>query len=250
MSAAIDRLWPAPEEHLGDEGILKAYPFPEDRLWVRMNFIASPDGAATRSGRSGGLGDEADRRVFDLLRRPAHAVLLGAGTARDEGYGAMCLDEASVAWRTERGLPPHPVFALVSGRLDLDPASPIFTEAPVRPIVYTVEDSSWGQRSALEEVADVVTTGRHAIAPDRIRKDLASRGLTRVHSEGGPSLFGSFIEAQAVDELCLTVAPTLESGDARRISSATSASASSMDMRLAGILRAESELFLRYVRSR
>lgn len=246
MSARIDRLWPDPAEELGDEQLLAAYAFPEDRPWLRMNFVTSLDGAATRSGRSGGLGDAADRRVFELLRRPAHAVLVAAGTARLEGYAAMRVDAASAAWRAERGLPPHPVFVLVTRRLDLDPASPIFGDAPVRPIVYTVARAPESRRTALADVADVVEAGEHEVDFARLRSDLAARGLTRVHSEGGPSLFGSMLAAGAVDELCLTLAPSLEAGGAPRI--AASPEAAPTGMRLASVLRAGDELLLRYLR--
>jgi len=43
------------------------------------------------------------------------------------------------------------------------------------------------------------------------------RGLHRVLCEGGPHLFGSLLGADAADELCLTLAPTLAGGAAGRI---------------------------------
>ena len=122
MSARIDRLWPEPAEDLDDERIVATYAFPDDKAWLRVNFVSSLDGAATRDGRSGGLGDDADHRVFDLLRRPADVVLVGAGTVRTEGYGAMTLDDAAVAWRRERGLPPQPVLARGRGASTFSPA--------------------------------------------------------------------------------------------------------------------------------
>ncbi|MGB4136280.1 MAG: dihydrofolate reductase family protein, partial [Microbacterium sp.] len=155
MSTRIDRLWPRPVDGLDDDDLLAEYAFPLGRPWLRMNFIASIDGAATRAGRSGGLGDDADRRVFDLLRRDADVVLVGAGTARTEGYGAMRLDDASVSWRTAQGRAPHPVFVLVSRSLELAPE--IFADAPVRPIVYGGADAPAERRAALAAVADVVT---------------------------------------------------------------------------------------------
>ena len=48
-------------------------------------------------------------------------------------------------------------------------------------------------------------------------KVLASRGLPRVLTEGGPSLHSTFIEAGLLDELCLSLAPELVGGQARRI---------------------------------
>ena len=247
MNPRIDRLWPDPATDIDDDALLETYAFPAGRPWLRMNFVSSIDGAATSDGRSGGLGDEADHRVFDLLRRPADVVLVGAGTARAEGYAAMRLGGEAVAWRTSRGMPPHPVFVLVTRRLDLDPDSPIFTDAPVTPIVYTVADAPHGRRTALSAVADVVDAGESDLDPLRVREDLAARGLGHVQAEGGPSLFGAFLAAGAVDELCLTVAPLVAAGDAGRIAHGTLPAPTGMS--LASVLRADSELLLRYTRS-
>ena len=244
MSTHIDRLLPNPSETLDDEQILEHYAMPSER-WLRMNFISSLDGAATQAGRSGGLGDEADRRVFALLRRLADVVLVGAGTIRAEEYGGFRLGPVSAAWRTARGLPAHPVLAIVSGALDLDPSSAVFADAPVRPIVYTRGAAPADRRAALSRVADVVDAGGDELDPRAVRADLEARGLVRIHSEGGPHVFGSFIAAGVVDELCLTIAPTLEAGVAPRI--AVSGAAAPQQMRLAGLLRSGDELFLRMV---
>ena len=248
MSARVDMLWPRRGDDLRDEAVLTAYAPPaSEPSWLRMNFVASLDGAATREGRSGGLGGDADRRVFELLRRWADAVLVGAGTVRAEGYGGMRVDEAAAAWRTAHGFAAQPVLALVSARLDLDPASAVFTVAPVRPVIYTVASADPARRDALAEVADVVVVGAAELDPVAVRADLAARGLRRIHAEGGPGVFGSFLAAGVVDELCLTLAPTLEAGSAERI--ARTEHAVPTGMRLAGILRsADDELLLRYRR--
>ena len=62
----------------------------ESRPWLRVNMVSTVDGAATGpDGRSGGINNAADKRVFDTLRRLCDAVVVGAGTARDEGYRAV-----------------------------------------------------------------------------------------------------------------------------------------------------------------
>lgn len=235
-----------PAAELTDAQLLESYA-PPQRPWLRMNFVTSLDGAVTRDGLSGGLGDDADHRVFELLRRWADVVLLGAGTARAEGYGAMALPEEAARWRVAQGLTPQPVFALVTGRLDLDPASPIFADAPVRPLVLTVEDAPIDRRRALEEVADVVDVGATAVDPARVREELRRRGLERIHCEGGPTLFGTLLAAGVVDELCLTLAPSLEGGSAGRITDSPLAAPTAM--RLASVLRSGDELLLRYTRA-
>jgi riboflavin biosynthesis pyrimidine reductase len=245
--ARIDCLWPAPHTDLSDEQLLQRFTR-DDRAaaWLRVNFISSIDGAATSSGLSGGLGMPADHRVFALLRRLTDVVLVGAGTVRAEGYGPMRVGDADAEWRRNAGLPAHPVFAIVSGRLDLDPASPIFTDAPVRPLVITTDSASSDARAVLARVADVLVCGGTSLNVDLMRTQLSDRGLAQIHCEGGPSLFGALTAAAAVDELCLTVSPRLEAGDSGRIN--TGPTSGPRAMGLAHVLRSDDALLLRYIR--
>lgn len=257
--ARIDALSPVPASALNDDDLLALYAGAAGAAdstgsvganWVRVNFVATVDGSATADGLSGSLGGPADLRVFDLLRRLADVVLVAAGTVRAEGYGPMRLNDADVAWRRAHGMPDHPVFAIVSGSLALDPASPVFTDAPVRPVVLTVAAADPARRDALAGVADVVVCS----VPDPETLDagvmlraLRDRGLRTVHCEGGPSLFGTLVAADLVDELCLTVSPALEGGAGPRIVTGSSAL---WDMRLAHVLLAGDVLLTRYVRAR
>ncbi len=240
----IDRVWPDPARALADDELVAELRRPDPVL--RVNFVSSVDGAATRDGLSGGLGDPADRRYFELLRRAADAVLVGAGTVRAEGYGPMRVSDASADWRVQNGLAPHPVFVIVSGSLDLDPASRIFSEAPVRPVVVTARGRD---TASFAEVADVVETGSGEIVDAAAAvAALHERGLTRILCEGGPQLFGALLAADVVDELCLTLEPTLEAGTARRIAAGLLPQPRGLD--LVHILRSGSTLLLRYARRR
>ena len=247
---SITRAFPLPAiEKLSDDDITRLYSADVGPLpWVRVNFVSSVDGAATHQGLSAGLSGAADHRVFDLLRRLCDVVVVGAGTVRAEGYGAMRVDEAGERARVAAGLAPHPVFALVSASLDLDPSSPVFADAPVRPIILTTELSRSSARAALETVADVVICGRERVQADVLVRALAERGLGRIHCEGGPHLFGDLIAASALDELCLTVSPRLEAGEASRIAAGESPIVP-LGMRLAHVLVSGDTLLLRYLRA-
>ena len=227
--------------------LLDAY-WIEDRTAARLrvNFIASLDGAATHDGLSGGLNNADDKLVFDTLRSLTDVILVGAGTVRAEGYGGIRLDTAAEAWRVAHGLPPQPRIAVVSGRLDLDAGHPLFTDAATRPIVITSAGSSAEKRTALEAVADVLVCGATEIDLPLALRELAARGLRQVLCEGGPSLFGALIAADAVDELCLSLSPVLEAGASGRI--AHSEATASRPMRLGHVLTAGDMLFLRYTR--
>ncbi|MFF2387578.1 pyrimidine reductase family protein [Agromyces sp. NPDC058104] len=229
--------------------LLAAYALP-DRATprVRMNFVMSVDGAVTLDGRSGGLGDDADRLAMGVLRTLADVVLVGAGTVRAEGYGGLGLGEADVAWRREHGLADQPRIAVVSSALELDPGHPFFAETVLRPIVVTHAASDPGRRAALAEVADVLVCGATAVDVLPMRDALAAAGLPQVLCEGGPHLFASLVEADAVDELCLSLSPLLVSGDAGRITAGGHEHA--RRMRLVHAIPAGDLLLLRYARER
>ncbi|GAA2223726.1 pyrimidine reductase family protein [Herbiconiux moechotypicola] len=262
MSAAVPReaidsfpeivpVLPVAGAPLDAEALLQRFSAPDRSTpTLRVNFIQSIDGSATLGGLSGALGGPADKAVFDTLRAVSDVVLAGAGTARDEGYGALTVAERFVDWRVAHGLPPHPVMALVSGSLDLDPQSALFRQAPVRPIVFTTRRAPQDARERLREVADVVDAGEEHADPTTIRASLTARGLRQVLCEGGPSLFGAFVAADQVDELCLTTSPMLEGGAGPRIASAVGAASAARAMELDSLLRSGSMLLARWVRAR
>jgi riboflavin-specific deaminase-like protein len=188
-----------------------------NRPWVALNMVASADGAVTVDGRSGGLSGPADKAIFFGLRAVADVVLVGAGTVRAEDYGPPRLSDDGRAARTERGQAPFPTIAVVSGRLDLDPTARLFVDTPTRPIVLTGARGDRHRRAALETVADVVTVGDEHVDPTLALAELSRRGAGVVICEGGPTLNGTLLGAGLVDELCLSVAPLLASGDDPRI---------------------------------
>ncbi|MCM3655844.1 pyrimidine reductase family protein [Agromyces mediolanus] len=217
-------------------------------IQIRMNFVMSLDGAVTLDGRSGGLGDPADRLAMGVLRTLADVVLVGAGTVRAEGYGGLRLRAANRDWRREHGLPDAPRVAIVSSALELDPDDPVFAEAEARPLLLTHEAADPARRTALAEVAELVDCGADRVDPLRVRDALAARGMPQVLCEGGPHLFGALLDADLVDELCLSLSPLLVSGSAGRI--AQGLTQHTRRMRLVHALPAGELLLLRYARAR
>ena len=73
-------------------------------------MVSTVDGSATgEGGRSGTINNEADERVFHILRGLADAIIVGAGTARAEGYGPAdarwCWSAAAPTCRTSCAAP-------------------------------------------------------------------------------------------------------------------------------------------------
>lgn len=233
---------------VGRDLLIERYAPDRSRPCLRVNFIASADGAVTVDGKSGGLGNPTDKLLFHLLRMFSDAIIVGAGTARHEGYGPVQLDKDAKRWRRQHRLDAYPKMVLVSGRLDLDPAAPLLADAPRRPIVITHASCDDEKRDALSEVADVLVHGVDRVDMISAADELRSKyGLDQILCEGGPQLFGALQHAGLVDELCLTIAPILAGPGAGRITDGHRTPA--QHMMLASLLEADGALFCRYVRS-
>jgi riboflavin biosynthesis pyrimidine reductase len=201
---------------------LYAYPhMPEAGRWLRANMVTSLDGAATLAGRSGGLSGEGDRQVFAMLRSLADVIVVGAGTARAEGYEPIKPGVEGTRWEWLReGRTPSAPIAVITGRLDLDPDSALLAASPshARTIIYTTEAAPQRQRRAATDAgSEVVILGQHRVDLTAVLDDLASRGHRRILTEGGPHLLNQFAGQGLLDELCLTLSPLLTGPDAGRI---------------------------------
>ncbi|WP_062908632.1 pyrimidine reductase family protein [Mycobacterium avium] len=236
-----------------DDGELPGlYDYPDRHAgtWVRANFIASVDGGATADGSSGAMGGPGDRFVFNLLRELADVIVVGAGTVRIEGYSGAQLGVAQRQQRQARGQSEVPPLGIVtkSGHLNRDMA--VFTRTEVPPLVLTCAAAADQTRRLLSGLCEVLDCS--AGDPERVDEAtmlalLGKRGMRRILTEGGPTLLNSLLERQLLDELCLTIAPYLVGGHARRI--ATGPGQLLTRMRCAHVLTDDAGyLYTRYVR--
>lgn len=248
----VDELWPVDGAPEADERLEAHYAYPETlhRPWVRVNFVSSLDGAVTSGGSSRPLSDPVDRQVLSLIRDLSDVILVGAGTAVAEGYRGVKRNAVRTERRTRLGLSEVPPIALVTARAALPLDSPLLTDTLVPPIVLTCESAPAQRRAALAEAgADVVIAGADRVDLAAALDALDRRGLRRIGCEGGPQLFGGLVDADLVDELCLTLSPMLTSGDAGRIAEGGGVEPPHR-MRLESVLHSDSLLFLRYGRMR
>lgn len=218
-----------------------------DGTRVRMNFVSSADGAVTLGGQSGALGGDTDRELMQVLRAMADVVLVGAGTVRAEGYGGLKVDHGDVEWRRARGLDDQPALAVVSGGLHLDPADAFLTDAVRKPVIVTTDAAAAVAGGRFESAATVMACGEDDVDLAAMLDGFARRGWTQVLCEGGPHLFGALLEADLVDEVCVTLAPRFVGGDAGRI--VQGAAEADRRFELAGVVTDdEGFLFVRYAR--
>jgi riboflavin biosynthesis pyrimidine reductase len=224
------QLLPFPRDPVDPAALYTKLPGAGRRPAVRLNMIASIDGATAVAGVSGGLGGPADQALFAVLRSQADVVLVAAGTVRAEHYGVLTLPVAVVSR---------------SCRLDWD--SEFFTAATATPIVITVADAPAAERKKAADVAEVVVAGERDVDLAVALGSLAERGFAQVLGEGGPTLNGQLAAADLLDEVCLTLSPLPVGGDAKRIL-AGAGLPGGQQWRLSSLCEQDGFLFLRYRR--
>ncbi|WP_212913334.1 pyrimidine reductase family protein [Streptomyces sp. TS71-3] len=233
-----------------DRNRVRAEGAPRPSPWLRANMVSGLDGAGEHEGRSAPLSSPADMRVFGVLRALADVVIVGAGTARGEGYRPARARKAFEARRAAAGQGPAPAIAVVSASLDLDFSRPLFTE-PLVPTLLVTGAAAPGDRMAAARAAgaQVVFAGAGAgVDPGEVVRALAERGHRRMLLEGGPRLLGQFVAEDALDELCLTLSPVLTAGRASRIALGPDV-AVPRRFELVSVLEDDGFLFTRYRRS-
>jgi riboflavin biosynthesis pyrimidine reductase len=247
----VRQLLPTP----GDVDPLEAYlaahrPAPAGRPWVAMSMVSSLDGATAVGGRSGQLGGDPDREVFQAVRAIADVILVAAGTVRAEGYGPVRLSERARSARVASGRSAEaPRLAVVTASLDLDLTRA--AEGPVRPLVLTTEDADPQRRAALEELAEVRAHGTGRVDLAAALAGLADDGVGVVVCEGGPSLNAALVAADLVDEWCVTLAPAIVGGDSRRVvHGVDELGDAGLPLALTSLLEADGVLLGRWLRRR
>lgn len=221
----------------------------EGRASVALGMVASVDGGAAVGGLTADLGGDADAVAFRRLRGAADAILVGAGTVRDEDYGPPRGTPERRADRVGRGLTERPRLVIVTGSLTLSPEHRVFGDPDHPPLIVTHEQAPTDRADALAQVADIVRIGRDDVDLCAALTELHDRGYRRVLCEGGPRLNGALLAEDLVDELFLTVAAILAAGETSRIIAGPAVDPP-RPLQLAGVHEHDGELLLRYRRAR
>jgi riboflavin biosynthesis pyrimidine reductase len=204
---------------LGLAELIDLYAVPaQSNTWLRVNMVSTLDGAATGAdGRSGSINTPADQVIFELLRAIADAVVVGAGTVRAESYPPLRLSDEYAAVRAAAGLPAALPLVVVS-RSGALPAA-VLTQHPDAPVHAVLPEHSPHARRvrAALGVEHVHVCGATEVDLPEALGSLHAAGLRRLQSEGGPRLLGDLLRAGLVDELDLTIAPSLAGGPFPRI---------------------------------
>ena len=184
------------------------------------NFVSSVDGVVALGAEhpsAGGLisgNSAADRFLMGLLRACADTVLLGAGTLRDSPghrwtpeHVFPAAAEEYTTLRRDLGRAASPRLALVSASGDIDVQH---TGLVPGTVIFTGDAGAARLRGRLAAGVAVRSFGDASrVTMPRVVEALRDDGDRLILNEGGPSVFGQLLQARLVDDVFLTVAPSL-----------------------------------------
>jgi riboflavin biosynthesis pyrimidine reductase len=212
---------------------------PAARPFVIANFVSTLDGVVSYGikDKSGGStisgSDPSDQFIMGLLRASVDAIVVGAGTLRDVSAKSLWTPESVypdakhlyAEYRASvQHKPEYPLLVIVSGSGLLELERAIFRTPAVRTVVITTsagrdELTRRGATTLGSVEIHALDSSSGNITPQAILQLLQSQfGVKTLLHEGGPTLFGQFLAAEAVDELFLTLSPQIagRNGDTTR----------------------------------
>lgn len=180
---------------------------PNGRPFVTLSYAQSVDGSITRQrGQPLALSGQESMTLTHQLRTNHDAILVGIGT--------VLADDPRLTVRLVAGPDPQPI--ILDSQLRLPLTAKLLTEHPHKPIVATTATADPHKEAALQDRGAVVVRlpamGNGRVSLPALLAWLHHAGIRRLMVEGGANIITSFLAAQLVDRLVITVAPLLVGG--------------------------------------
>jgi riboflavin-specific deaminase-like protein len=183
-----------------------------------LNVATSIDGKITTGARDfHKFGGDEDRDFMETLRASADAVIVGAGTLRDEDPLLTIRSPEKIKKRQRENRPAQPRSVIVSRSLDFPiENSRFFACRETEKIVCTGDDAPKARVKTVGRYAEIIkvrTTGSSGIDLVAAMSRLSEFGVKRLLLEGGGTLNFAMIAAGLVDEIHVTLCPIVIGGD-------------------------------------
>jgi len=194
---------------------------PMDRPFVSINMAMTVDGKITSSRRERPrFTTDYDRQNMDRIRAQSDAVLVGAQTMRADSPNLHIRTSDMQDYRRSLGKSGGLLKILVTASATIEADSRFFDDRDGGGLlIVTVEQAPAERVTWLAERAEVWRIGLSEVELPELLQRLRQRGIDRLLVEGGGELNWNFIEQDLVDELHVTVAPSLLGGRTRRLCS-------------------------------
>ena len=190
------------------------------RPYVLLSVATSIDGLINDESPGGHpLSNAEDFDRVDQVRAECDAIMIGAGTLRNDNPRMTIKSDERRAARVAAGKPEHLTKVLVTASGNVDPEFRWF-HTPGRRIVYTTDDSATKLDETVGELAEVVPLGP-SIDFGKLLDDLGTKGIETLMVEGGEQIHTTLLTQGLADEIQLVVAPLLVGSGPRFLSQTT-----------------------------
>lgn len=152
------------------------------------------------------LSTPADFDRVDGVRATCDAILVGAGTVREDDPKLLIRSEARQRRRTARGMPAQLTKVTITAGGDIDPQARFFTAGDAPKLVYARTPVAGELAERLKGAGEVIDAG-DPLGVRAMLADLSRRGVRRLMVEGGGGMHTVFLTEGLADELQLVVAP-------------------------------------------
>lgn len=190
-------------EQLLDQSEIDAWHAKTGRPYVTLSWAQSLDGSLTlKQGKSSPISCPDSMRMTHQLRTRHDGILVGIGT--------VLADNPSLTARIGLGKDcdqPRPI--VLDSRLRISAESRLFSHS-LRPIVATTLCSDHNKLNA--DVISLPATADGEVALEPLLDQLGNMGVRSVMVEGGGRVITSFLSAQIVNQVIITIAPVFVGG--------------------------------------
>ncbi|BAZ07185.1 bifunctional deaminase-reductase-like protein [Calothrix sp. NIES-3974] len=158
------------------------------------------------------FGSKTDKAHLETQIAAADAVIFGANTLRAYGTTLTVTQPQLLEQRTQQGQTPQPVHIVITRKANLNPEIRFFQQPIERWLITTANNALfWQHRSEFNRILTFPLLSDE-FDLSSIINHLANLGIRRLAVLGGSELVASFLNANLIDEIYLTICPLILGG--------------------------------------
>lgn len=188
-----------------------SFPIVSNRPLFYANFVSTLDGKVAVRGKQGywPIGSEKDYQALQELRAHSDVLIHGKTTAlASHRTQAGLVSEEFAKLRKKAGKERPLIYFVLTNHPTLDILR-LASQSPTGLELIVITHHSARIPTKVLERINVVRIGKQKIDLREFSKFLFDRGVKNALVEGGPTLLGSFLSEDLIDEIFLTIAPTI-----------------------------------------